>query len=839
MGNPSAMTIEQSSQRNHRMITGSQVRTSLPVAARFTSWAAILLPATMLLFGGGSQANPRQQLLAQLAGIALLCVTGLATDWRRILREDRFAAALLLALAMLFLIQLIPLPADLWPQLPGRALYAQGDVLMFGRPLPRPLSLDPGETFQALLFLIPALSVWLQTRHDPTFGRRFVHLYLAFLAASLVLALAQLAAGPGVLRLYPTTHDRLPTGFFANRNHQAIAMACGIPLVAALHRIDRAGSGPFAAYWAIAASTIACVIGTLLTGSRTGAVLLLPALAAGLAIAICHPDRHAGGRRTIRAAGVAGAAIALLAVIGVAVFAYRPGGALGLVFTRSLVAADPRYAFWPVVNSMIRASWPWGIGFGNFRYAFEVASTPAVLRPLYINHAHNDWLEYTLEGGAAGVLLALAFVAWLGLRWRQARSADPAQPISLAAGAVIGLLLAHSVSDYPLRTIALSTCFAFCMAALSPASLSRPEPRQTSGLRLAVAGLLALVLSGTALDLALRNIAIRAGQTRLATTLPAPGSRLLALHALQLAQSGAPFGTVASACTRAAALSPLSEPAFTAAALASPDKAQAADLLAHAWQLSRRDPVLLATWLRENTTSPDPRKALAAIDALYRLQFATPAVVRPLGIVLAEPAFLAEAVRVTAAPAPWRATFLADLAAIPAARPALSALAGALQKSAHPLAAEEMQAAIASLNFGRTPDPTLAFRLWTLLSPGADALAWPPASPSRGTTPFDWTLADNARISINGAAHRLEYGEATPGVPVASKRLPLTAGRYRAAIAASHPDAVLEVACGAIDARLSDQDLLELPSGCALADVRLFAGAGGGWIGSVALLPAR
>ena len=820
------------------MIAGDRPPAALPTGGTRNSRLAMIPPAAILLCGGGSQANPLQQLLALLAGIVLLGVTSLSVDWRGIARQAPGATALLLALAALFLVQLAPLPGSLWPHLPGRALYAHGDMLMFGHPLDRPLSLDPGETLSAFLFLVPAFAVWLLTRHDRSFSRRFVYLYLAFLAASLALALAQLTAGPGMLRLYPTTHDRLPTGFFANRNHQAIAMVCGMPLAAALHRIERAGSGLFTARWAFAAALAGCVIGSLLTGSRTGAVLMLPALAAALAIGLGGERRLLSGKVPGRA--IAAMAVLLLAALAIAVVAYRPGGALGLVFTRSLVSSDPRYAFWPVVIGVIRDSWPWGIGFGNFRYAFEVASTPSVLRPLYINHAHNDWLEFILEAGVGGLALTLAFLAWLFSRWLLARDAGEDRPLVIAAGTVIALLLAHSLSDYPLRTVALSACFAFCMGTLSPAPPSgAADRRRPSALRLTTTGLVALALGGMALDISVRTIAIRSGQTGLATVLPAPGSRLLSLHALQLAQKGASFGVVATASTRAVALSPLSEPAFAAAALASQDPAQSAALLAHAWQLSRRDPVVLAGWLRDAAARHDPGRAFAAIDALYRLQLSTPQRVQPLAGLLGEAAFRQEAVRVLAAPAPWRAPFIADLATIPVARPALMTLVRDLQGSPRPLTAEELQPAIANLSFGQAPDPLLAFGLWRQLAPAADALEWPDAPASRPLSPFDWALADSSSMSTKGATRRLEYdSETAPGVPVAAKRLPLKAGRYRVVIAASRPDAAVEVACGSVNARFADQALLELPADCPLADVRLFGG-GRGWISSVRLIPAQ
>jgi O-antigen ligase len=791
----------------------------------------------MFVLGGGSQAGPASHLLAQLAGIALLAVALIATDRAQLWHGDRGAAVLLLGLAALFVAQLVPLPAGLWPGLPGRALFAQGDVLMFGAPRSRPLSLDSGETLSAGVFLAPALAIWLLARRDRAFAERVILVYLAFLGTSLVLALAQLVAGPGQLRLYPTSQASLPTGFFANRNHQSIAMVCGIPLAAALHCRHRETGGVLASPWLATASALACMIGALLTGSRTGAALLLPGLASGLAIALAGRHRSAGFLPKMPPFVLPCLALAAIGALGLAVAVIKPGGALGLVFSRSFVADDPRYAFWPVVSGMIGDTLPWGIGFGNFRYAFDVAATPAVLRVLYINHAHNDWLEYTLEAGLPGLALAFAFLVWLVLRCRQALRAG--SPLAIAAGTVILLLLAHSIFDYPLRTISLSAVFACCAALLSPAASPATDTvrRNAHTGRIATAGVVMLVLAGISANDAARYVAVRSGQGQLATALPAPGSRLLAVHALQLAEAHAPFGAVADAAVRAVALSPLAEPAFTAAAIASPDPAQASELLDHAWRLSRRDPALLLARMRLAQSTAQPQMALDAIDALYRLHLATPLLIHTFSFDLGKPAFLAETVRRLSADAPWRSAFLTDLATDPAARPAVIRLAGQVQRSARPLTRGELQPAIAALAFGPAADPVTAFRLWQLLAPGAEPLAWQPVAGSPGL-PFDWTLADNARIT-EAPGRRLEFtGEASPASALATKQLPLAAGRYRVAIAAGHPGATLSVNCGQFTGRLADGDQFVLPAGCPSGAIAVYASGADGWIGVVRLVAA-
>jgi O-antigen ligase len=109
--------------------------------------------------------------------------------------------------------------------------------------------------------------------------------------------------------------------------------------------------------------------------------------------------------------------------------------------------------------------------------------------PSYVNHAHNDWLEIWLEGGFLALAVLVAFLIWFVFAsfgaWRapldRGRALDRALP--QAASIVVILVLLHSAVDYPLRTTALMTLFAFCCALLVP-PIRRPHadaPRDRSG----------------------------------------------------------------------------------------------------------------------------------------------------------------------------------------------------------------------------------------------------------------------------------------------------------------------------------------------------------------------
>ncbi|MCR5858291.1 hypothetical protein [Mesorhizobium sp. J428] len=79
---------------------------------------------------------------------------------------------------------------------------------------------------------------------------------------------------------------------------------------------------------------------------------------------------------------------------------------------------------------------------------------------LYINHAHNDFLEIILEGGLAAAALLVAYAVALSIRWIYVGRAALQRLVILS----IAFIALHSMVDYPLRTMAVAITFAFMNA---------------------------------------------------------------------------------------------------------------------------------------------------------------------------------------------------------------------------------------------------------------------------------------------------------------------------------------------------------------------------------------
>jgi len=113
---------------------------------------------------------------------------------------------------------------------------------------------------------------------------------------------------------------------------------------------------------------------------------------------------------------------------------------------------------------------PWGTGLGTFRRVYEQREPVEAVIQAYVNRAHNDWLEFYLEAGWPGLFLLSAWIIWwLVATWRAGRSdgdrADPAMRLvrRLAVVALVAVAI-HSLVDFPMRTIALSTVVAAMVA---------------------------------------------------------------------------------------------------------------------------------------------------------------------------------------------------------------------------------------------------------------------------------------------------------------------------------------------------------------------------------------
>jgi O-antigen ligase len=430
----------------------------------YTSFVVVL---AMLFGGGGNQGW--SDALVQLAALPLLAWAVFKLNPSQLGRGGQWAIALLCAVPALPLLQLVPMPPSLWGGLPGRGEIASAYEAA-GMALPwLPISLDPSATWLAVLSLLPATAIFLAMLSLEPRSRRFLILLLfVIVLASVVLDLLQTMGGEGSpLRFYASTNRDRAVGFFANANHSAAFLYSAIPFAIAWavglvldHRRNRA-----IGLVSLVLLILMIIIGVTVTRSRAGMVLLVVASLSGVLLAWRH-DRSQSGRRLL------GFAIAANVVALLVAFQFGFVGFMQRVERSGI--AEMRWPVAQVTSQAAIANLPFGSGLGTFVPIYERFEPRTLMQDYYVNHAHNDWLELSLTGGAPAIILVLGFLAWFGVAsfrlWRSGESEAPVLDLVLAQAAsiVIVLLLLHSVVDYPLRTPTLSVLFAIACAFLIP-----------------------------------------------------------------------------------------------------------------------------------------------------------------------------------------------------------------------------------------------------------------------------------------------------------------------------------------------------------------------------------
>lgn len=420
-------------------------------------WLIIAMLAVGALLGGASRedslAQPAIRLVMPLllAGIVL---TGKPFIWRD-LRGPLFLLGLL---AIVMVAMLIPLPPQIWTSLPGRDLITPAAPLSGLPQVWRPWAISPPLAENALFALIPPGCVLVAAGFLSPEQRAGLALpFLVLIIASAILGVMQLAGGAGgALRWYAVTNPEAGVGFFANRNHQALLLAMGLPLLGfwALRESAPRDSRPMR-LWVAGFGAVLLIVAMLTSGSRAGLIVGVLALFGTAAIHATTAARLLRRLRpTLRWMIILGfvSGVALLAVL---LFMSPRAQAITRLFGLD-PAADLRVTALPTMLDIAMTFSPAGTGFGGFEPVFRAAEPLNLLSRSYVNEAHNDFLQIMIEGGIAGlVVLALALIWLAKTAWPLVRARHGINDVIQLGrtGLLIVLMIgAASVVDYPVRT---------------------------------------------------------------------------------------------------------------------------------------------------------------------------------------------------------------------------------------------------------------------------------------------------------------------------------------------------------------------------------------------------
>ncbi len=272
------------------------------------------------------------------------------------------------------------------------------------------------------------------------------HDVFAFVVA--VLATVQsFTAGGKVFWLFPSGYHDYVMGPILSRNHYAAFIEAVLP-IALYEALRRQHSSLL--YCAMAAAMYASVIAS---ASRAGTVLATAEIVAVIAIVSI---RGGANRRRIGGSllGICALFALFTAVVGWGDFWSRFWAPDPLQIRRQLVLSTLH---------MIAAH-PWfGVGLGAWAAAYPRYALIDV--GLFANQAHNDWLQWTAEGGLPFGLMLVTLFLWC-LR--------PA--ISSVWGLGVIAVFLHALVDYPFSRPALGAWPILILAMLAAWQSDRTRP---------------------------------------------------------------------------------------------------------------------------------------------------------------------------------------------------------------------------------------------------------------------------------------------------------------------------------------------------------------------------
>lgn len=433
--------------------------------AEFRIFLALILFAP--LFYAGNRPLPLMVLELMALVLAVLLFKN-KNAWQQI---PKLYWGFVLCIFLLPLIQLIPLPYGLWRVLAGHETYAASLTAIDAVHGMRAISMVPAGTEYAWLALLPSLTVFLTTlllsREQVKLA---VSVFMLMAVFQALLGLMQYGAGPDTI-LRPFDRGLHAQGTYMNRDHLAGLLEMALPIGLALLTVSlgRNHTGrrhvrsmrqkitllaetyvnKAAAY---GFATLLILLGLIFTHSRTGNMLAMLVILLSAAMFATR----LGGRNVFGLIGSFTAIGLMLAIeIGMVPVLNR--------FIQQDPLQDSRWIMFDGTLSAIGEFFPLGSGVGTFAEVYP-RFNPGGFDDVFVNNAHNDYLEWIMEGGIVAALLIAVFFALYFARWAKVWRRGEWRLLNfIQVGAGIGIfaMMLHTFLDFNLHIPANQIYFAF------------------------------------------------------------------------------------------------------------------------------------------------------------------------------------------------------------------------------------------------------------------------------------------------------------------------------------------------------------------------------------------
>jgi O-antigen ligase len=445
---------------------------------RFADLSTLVLIIPLLLLGSFSYASPT----VTLAPVVIAAI--ISAIWLFQIPVGRPSGVLMALLALYGLgvvwayVQTFPLSPGLVESFASRIFVKDALEAANQTGALLPLSLSPQAVNDMIAWTFIGLALFLVGGLQPSSMRsRTVAIILLCIIANLFFAAFQRAVGPGNgFDLYAAQGVTAHAGTFINRNNFAISVAVAIPMVLALtHHIEQRIPKSVLTVRIIGFAGVGVLlVGILISTSRSGMGLGLVALLMSAPLLMKSP----GQNTTVSSLLKVGIPLLVLAV-GLFMFF----GADSLLRVSALDSQSfSRTAIWENTWTLTLQQFPWGSGLGSFVPMYHMIETPEdMIDGVFINHAHNDYLELMLEGGLPMTLLLVLFLAIFGWQVMRVFGSSGSHDVFAKAAAVsASILLLHSLVEFPLRNGALMALFGYCLGLLA-SSASKQSRRSKDG----------------------------------------------------------------------------------------------------------------------------------------------------------------------------------------------------------------------------------------------------------------------------------------------------------------------------------------------------------------------
>jgi O-antigen ligase len=279
-----------------------------------------------------------------------------------------------------------------------------------------------------------------------------------------ILIVAALEAAWGLLLFFQGagTQDSAH-GTYENRNHFAGLLEMALPLAimyaVAVYRRSRTTASSLKACAVLALATL-ILVGIIYSFSRMGFVACLISLFLMGILAL---------KNRVTKRWLAGALVLCLALLA---FIYLPPDQLierfGRLWDGQELTTEGRLYIWGEALPLLKAYPVFGCGLGGFESVFSQYQRSVPDRR--VDFAHNDYLQYLVELGILGFLIAAVLIGRIFIRlWREIYADEDSEEHALAVGCIAALaaILIHSFVDFNLYVPANAMTMAWISGILS------------------------------------------------------------------------------------------------------------------------------------------------------------------------------------------------------------------------------------------------------------------------------------------------------------------------------------------------------------------------------------